>query len=1184
MIKHIYKIFALSVSAIVLLLVLFFAFMQTSWVREHFTAYLMQVAKENHINLKIEQTKGLLPSEYSFRNVEITVSPDTVVKINTLKINISLLQLLFKEIAFTTFDAKDIYFIKTSSSPKEQPTPSTQKKINLPYGLFFKSFHLKKIHIPDFSNVILSLSGKAKIDKKLQGIYLNTQLEREDFSRSRCHIFCQGSRKNNILHSKITLETPSQDVFREFFSLPVDMDFSVKILAKTQFVTFLQNLSSQKPLKIKGKVSGHIHNMAINHNPIINKALAKNWKIFSLFTLSSLQDIHLHNLVCENDFITVKGSTSITNSAIEKMDIIAHGRNLEKVVPHFSSKLLQAKIQGHRENDVIHFSANMEGKNIITPHLSITDASWNITANYQNQQWDGQTQAKMNIEKKNCTLDSNFSYQNQLIRFTNFIVTTPDGEIEGNIDINKRKNVIGIINTHLNNLSLLNYFYPQIDINGKINLACTFSETSQETQSRQLLHVAGNVYSFHLQNLFAKEASLLIDIYDVFTNPKGSLLFSALQSSYFQWNFDNFIIKTSNFSSKNPFEIIAHGKIKDPFALSSKGYWSYENKILMVDISELLGNIFTHHYQLLHPLQLTYAKDLISCDNIQLEIAKELLEGKVIVKDNFTDIYFHCDKLPLDFLSLNTLQLTTRGFGKFNAMLSYKNKILKSDLSLDIDKLTAYPSSKKEKPFHLMGNVKGHIENHILKLTTLLQYKEKQKLQLQANIPVHLTFSPFAFALNTKLPLSATCNFNGRMEEIIDFFDLGSHKIEGNVICDLEATGTLTTPYIHGNITIKDGIYENYFTGTYLKDITGTITANHDNLLINKLEGKGLKKGHFTSSGQATLNLAQKFPYALDVQFQDLTWVQTDLITTTAKGEMLLQGNMQHANASGKITITSGELIIPEKLPQSIPHLPVTYIPPTKDTTDFSFEKRKTYPIYMNVDIFVPDNFLVTGRGVNSEWKGEMHLKGAYDQMLTRGDMQLLKGTFNFSGYSFDLIQGDLSFSGKQPHEMPHLRIAGKTTIQGNTITVALDGPINQPNLQLTSSPPLPLSSILSLMLFGQDISELSGMQAIQLATSVASLSGGGPDLLETTRKKLGIDRLAIVSTPTTNIDDPNTSSIQFGKYVMKGVMVSFSQGLDQDSSNVIVEVDLSHGFIFQAETQQEEEQGKFTLKWNYTY
>ena len=85
-------------------------------------------------------------------------------------------------------------------------------------------------------------------------------------------------------------------------------------------------------------------------------------------------------------------------------------------------------------------------------------------------------------------------------------------------------------------------------------------------------------------------------------------------------------------------------------------------------------------------------------------------------------------------------------------------------------------------------------------------------------------------------------------------------------------------------------------------------------------------------------------------------------------------------------------------------------------------------------------------------------------------------------------------------------------------------------------------------------------------------------------KENLGVDRLDIVSIPGAQIEDPDQVALQVGKYLTKGIMVSYTQGMEEGSNNIIVEVDLKHGFVFQAETQQEQEQGKFTIKWNLNY
>ena len=87
---------------------------------------------------------------------------------------------------------------------------------------------------------------------------------------------------------------------------------------------------------------------------------------------------------------------------------------------------------------------------------------------------------------------------------------------------------------------------------------------------------------------------------------------------------------------------------------------------------------------------------------------------------------------------------------------------------------------------------------------------------------------------------------------------------------------------------------------------------------------------------------------------------------------------------------------------------------------------------------------------------------------------------------------------------------------------------------------------------------------------------------MEGTRKSLGVDRLRVITDPTA--EGGETVALQVGKYVSKGVLVSFTQGAEESSTNISVEIDLKHNFSFQIESDQRQEQGKFTLKWNLNY
>jgi hypothetical protein len=485
------------------------------------------------------------------------------------------------------------------------------------------------------------------------------------------------------------------------------------------------------------------------------------------------------------------------------------------------------------------------------------------------------------------------------------------------------------------------------------------------------------------------------------------------------------------------------------------------------------------------------------------------------------------------------------------------------------------------KPFGLRLGEEGFarfsmfLNNHQLHLTSDLTVRENPLASLDLQLPIQ------SRSLNYNAPVLARFFLNGKIEDFFDLFPLGMHRFGGTTACKFSLKGTLNAPQLDGNCTIEHGFYENYLTGTELVEVTAEIQGKDDRFYLTSFTAQDLrKKGHCTATGNLHFSPARHFPFHAEIDFTRLTVVQIDLIETEAEGHLVIDGDIRSALAKGQIEIIESEITIPDKIPRSYPDLQVVYkhatqppLPPPPTTP---------YPLNLDVTINAPEGIFIDGRGLQSEWHGQFVVNGTFANPSAQGKLELTKGEFSFASRRFKLIEGTLSLKGKA-YELPHINIAATTTEKGVTITAHLVGPLNKPQITFQSSPPLPMSSIFSYLLFGQDLSEVSGIQALQLASTVATFAGEGPDILELTRKSLGIDRLQIVMTPTGTAGE-ETLSLQVGKIVFPGFLVIIKQGADDSSPNIAIEVDLTHGFTFEAESEQQPAQGKFSLQWNLNY
>jgi translocation and assembly module TamB len=111
---------------------------------------------------------------------------------------------------------------------------------------------------------------------------------------------------------------------------------------------------------------------------------------------------------------------------------------------------------------------------------------------------------------------------------------------------------------------------------------------------------------------------------------------------------------------------------------------------------------------------------------------------------------------------------------------------------------------------------------------------------------------------------------------------------------------------------------------------------------------------------------------------------------------------------------------------------------------------------------------------------------------------------------------------------------------------------------------------VLSRILFGKSVGQISAAQGVQLAAAAASLAGGGGGLLDRVRSSLGLDRFDFGSGSTSNNAAGNASGnpasqsglsgakVSAGKYISEGVYVGVDQGASSGTSRGKVEIEIA--------------------------
>jgi translocation and assembly module TamB len=134
--------------------------------------------------------------------------------------------------------------------------------------------------------------------------------------------------------------------------------------------------------------------------------------------------------------------------------------------------------------------------------------------------------------------------------------------------------------------------------------------------------------------------------------------------------------------------------------------------------------------------------------------------------------------------------------------------------------------------------------------------------------------------------------------------------------------------------------------------------------------------------------------------------------------------------------------------------------------------------------------------------------------------------------------------------------------------------------MKLSSDPPLPSDEILSRLLFGRSASDITPLQALQLADSINTLArGGGLDLLSRTRQLLGLDQLTLKETGKTQ----DKTALSAGKYLSEDVYLEVQQGISPETGKASLKWEITPNVSVQTEVGVNAEAG-VGIDWRWDY
>jgi translocation and assembly module TamB len=226
----------------------------------------------------------------------------------------------------------------------------------------------------------------------------------------------------------------------------------------------------------------------------------------------------------------------------------------------------------------------------------------------------------------------------------------------------------------------------------------------------------------------------------------------------------------------------------------------------------------------------------------------------------------------------------------------------------------------------------------------------------------------------------------------------------------------------------------------------------------------------------------------------------------------------------------------------------------------------------MDVRVTVPDDLVVRAGelrtpgspislgGINITLGGDLRAtKEQGKPIALLGAINTVRGNYDFQGRRFEILRdGTVRFDNAPLNDMdPRLDIRTSRLIQGVEARVNVRGTLKQPEIILTSTPPLEQSDILSLIVFNQPINSLGEGQAVSLAQRAQQLATGAVagQLAQSIGNAIGVDLFEISTAP----EEGGAASVTIGQQLGQNLYVKLQQGVgDQNQTNLILEYELT--------------------------
>jgi translocation and assembly module TamB len=381
-------------------------------------------------------------------------------------------------------------------------------------------------------------------------------------------------------------------------------------------------------------------------------------------------------------------------------------------------------------------------------------------------------------------------------------------------------------------------------------------------------------------------------------------------------------------------------------------------------------------------------------------------------------------------------------------------------------------------------------------------------------------------------PLFAQLRYSGPADTLWRLTGSEVIDMSGPLAIGADITGRFVAPVIRGSLRTQDGRLESSVTGTVIDHLASQARFAGPQLIFSQIVGQTNGGGTLSGAGSVTFS-GGKTLLNLSFNAKNAQLLNRDDVAAQVTGPLQIHSGPNGGIISGDLRLNKGRFQLGRaSAAAAVPQLNVRE---TGLDQEDVIEPAALHPWKLDLKL-AGGSLQVTGLGINSRWSTNLQVGGLADAPRFTGTASLVQGNYDFAGRIFRLDRGIIRFRGETPTD-PMLDIHAQAAVQGLEATVTVMGTGLKPEITFASNPPMPQDELLSRILFGTSITNLSAPEALQLASAVAALQSGNGSLdpINALRRAVGLDRLRIVPA---DVATGQKTALGAGKYITRKLYV----------------------------------------------